>query len=422
MWAGEGQYSQWALNPSAYQNVSHEEVDWAALAQQWIQMKETCPGDAVPPAPPPPPFGDKPLDKKDMEGEGGEAPMDMDTKDDHDNSNTSNSQDASTWGSWQQWQQWGWNWSNTPGMVGHGSVPPVAPNKPGASAAANMGVPPFAGYHGNNQAYTTGVYDYNHTGSSEHYNQVMAGGYWSGGAESAQVAPPPGMGGPAPFIRQNRQDWRRSGSRPPHNRLTEKSDDDEDTTTMIDAAKRRQLPAWIREGLEKMEREKQKKLDRERQIKEREVYLQKKRQEEENALNSLNSRGETLIPAKSKFDSDSEDEPGSPTTSQSPSHKRQSRFSNVDSPGGSPPQPAVQDTRSREEIMQDHMIRVRRLLTEVLLEVTTEELEGVAQQVLNKFRAKGTALLLVTCSNLLFSIRRPLLYHNLEVIELESYS
>ena len=35
---------------------------------------------------------------------------------------------------------------------------------------------------------------------------------------------------------------------------------------IIDAAKRRQLPAWIREGLEKMEREKQRQLEKERQF------------------------------------------------------------------------------------------------------------------------------------------------------------
>jgi hypothetical protein len=69
-----------------------------------------------------------------------------------------------------------------------------------------------------------------------------------------------------------------------------------------DAAKRRQLPAWIREGLEKMEREKQKKIDRERQIKEREAYLQKKREEEENAISELEKNsGQLVIPKKSKF-------------------------------------------------------------------------------------------------------------------------
>ena len=33
-----------------------------------------------------------------------------------------------------------------------------------------------------------------------------------------------------------------------------------------DAAKRRQLPAWIREGLEKMERDKQRQLEKEKQL------------------------------------------------------------------------------------------------------------------------------------------------------------
>lgn len=36
-----------------------------------------------------------------------------------------------------------------------------------------------------------------------------------------------------------------------------------------DAVKRRTLPAWIREGLEKMDREKQRKLEKERMEKER---------------------------------------------------------------------------------------------------------------------------------------------------------
>lgn len=68
-------------------------VDWAALAQQWIQMKETHPVDQIPPAPPPPPIGDKAESgekRKEPEVEGGEAPMDMDTKEEPENSNSSN--------------------------------------------------------------------------------------------------------------------------------------------------------------------------------------------------------------------------------------------------------------------------------------------------------------------------------------------
>lgn len=34
---------QWTLNPAAYQNMANDQVDWAALAQQWIIMKEAGP-------------------------------------------------------------------------------------------------------------------------------------------------------------------------------------------------------------------------------------------------------------------------------------------------------------------------------------------------------------------------------------------
>lgn len=64
-----------------------------------------------------------------------------------------------------------------------------------------------------------------------------------------------------------------------------------------DAVKRRTLPAWIREGLEKMDREKQKKLERERMEKEHESMVKD---------DSINSRGGEegdgpFVPRKSKF-------------------------------------------------------------------------------------------------------------------------
>lgn len=45
--------TKWALNAAAYDNIAADQVDWAALAQQWIQMKETNPSENI--APPPPP-------------------------------------------------------------------------------------------------------------------------------------------------------------------------------------------------------------------------------------------------------------------------------------------------------------------------------------------------------------------------------
>lgn len=62
--------------------------------------------------------------------------------------------------------------------------------------------------------------------------------------------------------------------------------------------KRRQLPAWIREGLEKMEREKQRQLDKEKQ--EQEALAQ--RQAEEAAERERRENGsDGLAAIKSKF-------------------------------------------------------------------------------------------------------------------------
>lgn len=95
--ANPGYPTQWALNPTAYQNVDCSEVDWAALAQQWIAMKEAA--AIVAPAPPPP--------KLDVEE--GEAPMEVE--------NTENNTDVqlppgaewnsstNSWGG--SWNQWG---------------------------------------------------------------------------------------------------------------------------------------------------------------------------------------------------------------------------------------------------------------------------------------------------------------------------
>lgn len=69
---------------------------------------------------------------------------------------------------------------------------------------------------------------------------------------------------------------------------------------MLDAAKRKNLPAWIREGLEKMEREKQKKEERERFLQERELRRQ----------NRLQEQMASGLPARSRFDDDSDEEDG----------------------------------------------------------------------------------------------------------------
>lgn len=87
--------TQWALNPTAYQNVDTSHVDWAALAQQWIAMKEAA---AIVAAPPPPTIRAE---------EEGEAPMEVENPD-----NNSDGPAGAEWNSatnsWSgTWNQWG---------------------------------------------------------------------------------------------------------------------------------------------------------------------------------------------------------------------------------------------------------------------------------------------------------------------------
>jgi splicing factor, arginine/serine-rich 18 len=69
---------------------------------------------------------------------------------------------------------------------------------------------------------------------------------------------------------------------------------------VTDAAKRRTLPPWIREGLEKMEREKQKREEREKADMEREEASRRRLQEEQTALEELEAE-KSGIPKRSKF-------------------------------------------------------------------------------------------------------------------------
>jgi hypothetical protein len=66
-----------------------------------------------------------------------------------------------------------------------------------------------------------------------------------------------------------------------------------------DASKRRQLPAWIREGLEKMEREKQKQIEREKTIQDSQTT--KKLHGANSNVNNDAQQSEPFLPPKSRF-------------------------------------------------------------------------------------------------------------------------
>ncbi|XP_043480893.1 arginine/serine-rich protein PNISR-like isoform X4 [Leptopilina heterotoma] len=424
LFEGKDYPTQWALNPSTYQNMSNDQVDWAALAQQWIKMKETV----VPPAPPPPSID---TGQSDNDG-GGEAPMDMDTKDDdippappapsisgsdyyimmrgndtpkektifHKKSHKNNSDGWNQWNQWGHWNAAGpgpgnWEWSGVPPpgvTIGPDGKPtglgnsPVAPSAPQISG--NFNVPPPS---------APSPYVYNSVSNAQPYNQQVPP-YWSGDQSGVMSSQPP------PFLKGMRHSNRMPpirGVDPMRSREEREPTPEEDPYT-LDAAKRRQLPAWIREGLEKMEREKQKAVERERQeeLRKQEMEARKKAEDEARAV---------LNPSKSKFDSDSEKETEEETGSRhdeternvdrSPDHSRprRSRFRDAESPDsrsakeGSPIATFAPSLpkRSREEILQDVMLKVRRSLTEILLEVTNEEISSVCREVWSRARAKG---------------------------------
>ncbi|KAK4883296.1 hypothetical protein RN001_006615 [Aquatica leii] len=329
---GPHNYNPWPLNPAAYQNTPNDQIDWAALAQQWIIMKEA--GPPVPEqltAPPPPKIQKL---KKDNSFEGGEAPMEVENEREEDiqppNWNENNSNEPG-W-NWNQQQNWGWNntWP-TPS-----AVPPPAPSTPKAPL---LPTPPTY-----NQYTTSNENSNNYAGTTNEYS----GGYWTSNANKIK----------------------------PHNKRYSKVNVSARSTVppaptidpvMLDATKRKQLPAWIREGLEKMERDKQKQIEREREQQEKQEVSEKSVLDEKEALEIIKSTVKER--ERSKFESDGED---SPTES-----------NNRDSEQLSPESVVL----SHEELM----LKVRRTMTEILLKVTNQEIRAVCkeefQRILRKHKA-----------------------------------
>ena len=193
----------------------------------------------------------------------------------------------------------------------------------------------------------------------------------------------------------------------------------------LDAAARKKLPPWIREGLEKMEREKQKKEEEMLRKKLREEKLRKRRAEE---LKIDEKRKQD--PGVSKFDemnsnSESDDDIHTEYLSTSnvandnspkihkqlnketnvkkkedgntPSQrKRPSRFDAKQSPGDNLKDhdidteiEVLKETKevpkkhlTKDEILEEMSVILKRTLTEILLEVTTEDIQSTAKEVL----------------------------------------
>ncbi|KAL4657454.1 hypothetical protein GN956_G4941 [Arapaima gigas] len=142
----------------------------------------------------------------------------------------------------------------------------------------------------------------------------------------------------------------------------------------MDAVKRRTLPAWIREGLEKMDREKQKKLEKERMEKQRAEMA--KDQKKDDDLVDEEGDGPRL-PRKSKFDSDDDDnEEDEEEVERAPARKQDFVKKSPSPTHEDQSEPEMTDEEREFQLM----MLTKTLLTEVLLEVTNEEIYQVAKE------------------------------------------
>ncbi|GFS32017.1 uncharacterized protein NPIL_703901 [Nephila pilipes] len=408
MWGSQA-WNQWALQPAMFNDVPHEQIDWAELAKQWIQMQQAQPSDSIPLAPPPPlpppppqvvpppvtippPPGHVPLipeefpegnvaplllkapvvppaiipepfhSERPFENETAPAPFVPKTTDNN------------------FWNKSQWEASAANDVDERLWTAPTV--EPAAPLLAGKETFDYGHMHDNAPLAMQSI-DYNHM-SDFSYNQASC------------VYPTPAPTTPAPVPEAHYdQYWSQVNAAPTISPIFLKKERSatnlqvEEETTQIDAAKRKQLPAWIRDGLEKMEQERLKRLEKERAAKENAEKMAKI----DSLKNELETKdGSSIIPVsvKSKFDSDSEaDENGvaekmvqkiSPTLKRTPS--------------------PVEDTRSEEEKKLELMLKVRRTLTEILLSVTNSEMIEIAQEVYGKAMSKAPARQLASSTSL----------------------
>ncbi|XP_065157873.1 arginine/serine-rich protein PNISR isoform X2 [Atheta coriaria] len=337
-------YTQWPLNASAYQSMQNEQVDWAALAHQWIKMKEAGPPlpDKLLTAPPPPVISTPSTTK-------GEAPMDVENDSDSNNMG-SDSNDGPNWSTQQQQAPNNWN------SWGGSAWPPTISSLP-MNKAPLLPTPAY-------NAYTTST-----TAKDEQFSGNT--GYWSGNgspnARSSSAAPRIMKPHNKRFSKVNIP--LKTAPHPPH--LTSSVNTiqpGEASPPTIDANKRKQLPAWIREGLEKMERDKLKQMDKYRVRDQFDDVDEEKNRLREDAMEILKStvrENEKLVKPLSDYGN------GSPLNDSEDDEER--------SPVAPPP-PQITDRVPIVLTHEEMMLKVRRTMTEILLKVTNREIAQICKE------------------------------------------
>ncbi|XP_050532447.1 arginine/serine-rich protein PNISR isoform X2 [Daktulosphaira vitifoliae] len=326
--------NQW-MNPALYQNMNNEQVDWASLAQQWIKMKETTPqiiqpGQNVRSVP-----CETTTDVIGQQSNPSHNPLNIQgSSKPVCNPNVGNNIDKpsawNTW-TWQQQQQWNWNWAPpniAPIPIKAPRVEPVMPIRPPYSSPV-MAVEP--------ESFTINT-------PNRHFS---TNSYWPG--SNPKIAHP-----------TETDQWTKSN-------LVSSADDKIQDPAFIDAIKRKQLPAWIREGLEKMEREKRRKMEQE--------------------------LSNDLVGPNINIENTSDGIPNSPNTFKNDPEiveediDHDSIENNIEDDLRKNELPKNESSsfiphKSKAQIWEDTMLSLRQILTKLLMDVTNDMMLSVVKEVL----------------------------------------
>lgn len=336
-------YGQWPLNPAFFQNMPNEQVDWAALAQQWIQMKE-----AGPPIPEPKPPNNISEVKEIPQVQKKILPP-INSEDNVANSSWNSAPNSvepydSSW-NWKAQPNWEWGnpaWNpppNTPQVVNPSPKTTLLPLPKG---------------------YTSVEAPKDNPSVSVGYTSVKSNDF--GSSYSGQSASNHSRNYKAHNRRYSKVNIPKASTPSPVNiPLVPESE-----SNNLDANKRKQLPAWIREGLEKMEKDKLKQMEKEKE-KEKSTSVDDKLKEiEKEAMDML--RDTISERRRSKFDSDEE---------QSPKQ--------------------LEEKEEPEPLNHDELIiLVRRTMTEILLKVTNESIHSICTDERQRYIKKTQTLGKVT--------------------------
>ncbi|XP_054737878.1 arginine/serine-rich protein PNISR isoform X1 [Anastrepha obliqua] len=394
-----------------FTNMSGQ-IDWAAMAQQWIQMHDTGNFLSVPDAPPPPnisttfhelkvpssnsPTRTTPVTIKKSFDEKGEADMEMDEEEENARR------------------------GDTP--------PPPAPSMQLGKTREQTIMQSQAPWYMQQQNQVTGqpvVENLTGIGISDIDNNTSQvtpiAPQWSATVWPPRMnLPPPITGailnvplnGPIPNPTAHIPSLLKMNVPNPNTvrMMTPNIDEQNTAATVVDAKKRKMLPAWIREGLEKMEREKQKQLEKEQSKKREEPgcsettnYIgpvgnvddathtvnMKYKQSAENDISGNEEEGETedldgvaigdeilTLPQKIAKDDDCSGISGNEYETDTENNADQRSYIGK---------------RSYEDRLSDLMIVVRTTLTELLLDVTNREIANLAQEAVNAHKAKASS-------------------------------